>query len=117
MTDCRDDIVRCGAVLPLFEEPWWGVVVYSCFDSLTGTRVATQRFHVPLSPAAAAAEIAKLDLPRGSVQQHRAQATLTGARRSLVSGSEKSEAIRQVLCESGASFGERFEQLMMIDVA
>jgi hypothetical protein len=33
----RDDIVRCRDVVDMFDEPWWAVVVYSCFDSTTGT--------------------------------------------------------------------------------
>ena len=27
----RDDIVRCREVIDIFDEPWWAVVVYSCF--------------------------------------------------------------------------------------
>ncbi len=33
----RDDIVRCRDI-DMFDEPWWAVVVYSCFDSTDTSR-------------------------------------------------------------------------------
>jgi hypothetical protein len=97
--------------LPLFDEPWWGVVVYSCFDSTTGAEVAATRFRERMSVEAATTAIGELHFPRGSVQHHRAQSTLTGARRSLVSACEKAEAVREVLFKSGISFDDRFRLL------
>jgi len=115
--DHRDDIVRCRSVLPLFNESWWGVVVYSCFDSIAGTETAAKHVRAPL-PAGSATEIANaLEFPRGSVQHHRAQATLSGARRSLASACEKAESIRLVLCGPGYSFNERFTQLEDVNVS
>lgn len=113
----RDDIVRCREVVDMFDEPWWAVVVYSCFDSTTGTRVAAPHFRTPMSRVDAERALAGLDFPRGSVQHHRAQSTLTGARRSLASACDKADDIEHVLCQTGVSFDERFAQLMKLDVS
>lgn len=113
----RDDIVRCRETLPLFEEEWWGVVVYSCFDSTTGTRIAASRFREPPSPTEAERALAELEFPRGAVQHHRAQATLAGARRSLISVCEKADDIRDVVFERGLTFDERFVHLMKVNVS
>ena len=55
----------------MFDEPWWAVV-YSCFDSTTGTRVAAPHFRTAVSPVDAERPLVGLDFPRGSVQHHRA---------------------------------------------
>jgi hypothetical protein len=42
----RAEIERCRSLLDRFHEPWWGVVVYSCFDSIQrhrGGRVCIRR--------------------------------------------------------------------------
>lgn len=113
----RDDILRCREVLPLFDEAWWGVVVYSCFDSARGTRVAASRFRSPMSVIDAERVVAELDFPRGSVQHHRAQSTLAGARRSLTSACDKADGIHHILFQRGITFDDRFGQLMKIDVS
>lgn len=69
----RDDIVRCREVIDMFDEPWWAVVVSSCFDSTTGTRVAAPHFRTAVSPVDAERPLVGLDFPRGSVQHHRVQ--------------------------------------------
>lgn len=101
----------------MFDEPWWAVVVYSCFDSTTGIRVAAPHFRTAVSPVDAERPLVGLDFPRGSVQHHRAQSTLTGARRSLVSACDKADDIENVLCESGVAFDERFAALMKFPVS
>jgi hypothetical protein len=112
----RGDIGRCRHALPLFDEPWWGVVVYSCFDSTTGAEVAATRFRERMSMEAAATAVGELHFPRSSVQHHRAQSTLTGARLSLVSACEKAETVRDVLLRTGISFEDRFRLLMDVNV-
>ena len=113
----RDDIVRCREVLDLFAAPWWGVVVYSCFDSTTGARVAATRFTSPIPAVEAERVVAELDFPRGSVQHHRTQSTLTGARRSLVSACDKCDDIEQLVFERGLTFEERFTRLRNLKVS
>jgi hypothetical protein len=101
----------------LFEEAWWAVVVYSCFDSTAGARLAASRFRVPLKPLAAERALADIEFPRGSVQHHRAQSTLAGARRSLMSACEKSDALHDVMFMQRISFDERFAQLTKVNVS
>lgn len=113
----RDDIVRCGETLPLFEEEWWGVVVYSCFDSTTGTSVAASRFREPLLSVEAKRALAELEFPPRSVQHHRAQSTLSGARRSLISACENAADIRDVMFDRDLGFDERFMDLMKVNVS
>lgn len=113
----RDDIARCSDLLELFMEPWWGVVVYSCFDSTTGATVAATRFQSPMPAVEAERVVAELGFPRGSVQHHRTQSTLTGARRSLVSACDKCDDIQQLLFERGLTFEERFTRLRSLKVS
>jgi hypothetical protein len=113
----RDDIVRCREVVDMFDEPWWAIVIYSCFDSTTGTRVAAPHFRTAMSPIDAERALVGLDFPRGSVQHHRAQSTLTGARRSLVSACDKANDIEIVLREIGVAFDLRFARLRKLRVS
>lgn len=110
----RADIHRCRGVLNLFFEPWWGVVVYSCFDSETGARIAASALPKPLPRLDAERAIARLDFPHGSVQHHRAQATLTRATASLIAASGQPEGLREVLQQHGLTFDERFNRLQEI---
>lgn len=103
--------------MPLFAEPWWGVVAYSCFDSPRGTRVAAQRFREPLPPGLAQAAAEDLEFPRGSVQHHRTQSGLRGAKRALVSACEKADELEKAFCAPGMSFDERFTMLARINVS
>lgn len=113
----RDDILRCRDTLELFAERWWGVVVYSCFDSTTGTEIAATRLQSPIPAVEAERVVAELEFPRGSVQHHRTQSTLTGARRSLVSACDKCDDIEEVLFERGLTFAERFTRLRNLKVS
>lgn len=112
----RDDLRRCREVLPLFAEPWWGIAVYSCFDSVTGASVAARVLPQPTSPDAADARLLDLRFPSGSVQHHRAQVTLTRSKRSLVALCEKAGSVSRHLLDQGLSFDNRFTGLMRTKV-
>ena len=112
----RPDVDRCRSTLSLFEEPWWATVVYSCFDSPTGTKVAAEAFRRPLPPDEVEAVLRTLRFPRGSVQHHRTQSGLRGAKASLASACAKADAIEDVLVARGMAFEERFERLTDINV-
>lgn len=111
----RSDMNRCREALHLFDEPWWAVVVYSCFDSLTGTRVAVSTFRSPVPPRGQHA-IARLFFPQGSVQHHRAQAGLTRAKQALVFACNNRDDLEDILCAGGTSFDERFDELRRLNV-
>ncbi len=113
----RGDVERCRRLLGRFHAPWWGVVVYSCFDSSEGTEAVASAFAEPLPADAAEHALGRIRFPRGSVRDARAQATLTGAKTSLISACEKEADLEPVLAEPGTTFGERFEELTRIHVA
>src|SRR5690606_2172471 len=96
--------------------PWWGVVVYSCFDSVRGTQVAARAFREPLRAGVAQAAVDDLEFPRGTVQHHRTQSGLRGAKASLVSACEKASDIEWTLTAGGLSFDDRFGRLREINV-
>jgi hypothetical protein len=109
----RDDLTRVQQVLPLFDEPWWGAVVYSCFDSIQGTRAVAYAFKAPVRPERAAAILEALVLPRGSVQHHRTQPGHKGARMALISACDAAGEIHRILYGSGG-FHQRFEELLAL---
>jgi len=109
----RPDLRNCRSVLPLFREPWWGVVVYSCFDSVSGAEVVAPAFAEPLASSAAERAIGVLD-PK--VQGHRSMVGRQRSQRSLVSACAKAADLEHVLTTPGATFDERFEQLRRIHV-
>jgi hypothetical protein len=109
----REDLARVGQVLPLFGEPWWAAVVYSCFDSVRGTRAVADAFKEPLPPARAAAILAELVLPRGAIQHHRTQPGHRGARIALISACRHARELRLILHGPGG-FHERFEELLAL---
>lgn len=112
----RSDVVRCSSTLDLFDESWWGVVVYSCFDSVVGTQVAARAFREPPPAGVAQAAVEDLQFPRGSVQHHRTQSGLRGAKASLVSACEKADQIEDAVTLLGLSFDDRFRRLGEINV-
>jgi hypothetical protein len=107
----RHDVDRCRQVLPLFQEAWWAVAVYSCFDSITGAEVVATVLDRPTECDLAASRLQRLYFPRGSVQYHRAQATLTGAKRALLALCDRKHIVEAVMTDPFQSFDERFREL------
>jgi len=87
-----------------------GLVVYSCFDSITGTDVAAVAFQEPLPPEHAEAVLSQLTFPRGSVGGHRIQPAVTGAKRALVAACGGADVLNCVLLGDG-SFEERYARI------
>lgn len=44
----RPDLEEARQVIPLFEESWWAVIVYSCFNSKVGAAAAAPEFRSPI---------------------------------------------------------------------
>lgn len=109
----REDLVRTREILPIFEQDWWGAVVYSCFDSVLGTRAVSDRFNKPISGAHAKKFLGGANLPRGAVQHHRTQPGHTGAKIALISACEHSHELRDVL-HAREGFHQRFEELLSL---
>lgn len=106
----RPDVRRAAESVELFPEDWWGLVVYSCFDSTTGAATAAQHFQEPLAPEHAEAVLAQLDFPRGSVGGHRIQPAVKGAKQALVAACADHELFHDVL-HSGQDFDTRYRRL------
>ncbi len=106
----RPDIRRAAEALELFAEDWWGVVVYSCFDSTKGAATVAPQFREPLEPEHAAAVLAQLDFPRGSVGGHRIQPAVKGAKQALVAACADHEFFRDAL-HSGEDFDTRYRRV------
>jgi len=113
----RDDVARCRDMLSLFDEPWWAVCVYSCFDSCEGTQAVADKFRKPIGPGEAVRVLDDIGLQQLVVRHHRAQSTRTGARRSLISACEKAAKIERILSEPSRSFEDRFTRLRKLPVA
>lgn len=109
----RPDHRNSRKIIPLFREPWWGVVVYSCFDSVNGTEVVTPAFAEPLSTSVAEHALRGLD-PR--IQGHRSMVGRARSRRSLISACAKAGRLEPVFTTPGLSFDERFDSLGRIHV-
>jgi hypothetical protein len=106
----RPDIARAAAAAKLFPDDWWGVVVYSCFDSTTGASTAAPHFQEPLAPEHAEVVLNGLDFPHGSVGGHRTQPAVKGANQALVAACANVELFRNVL-HSGDDFDTRYRTL------
>lgn len=106
----RPDIRRAAEAVELFPEDWWGLVVYSCFDSTTGTATVAPHFQEPLEPEHAEAVLAQLDFPRGSVGGHRIQPAFKGAKQALVAACADHQRFHEVL-HSGEDFDARYRRL------
>jgi hypothetical protein len=106
----RPDIKRADESAALFPERWWGVVVYSCFDSTTGASTAAPHFQEPLPPEHAEALVAAIEFPPGSVGNHRTRPGITGARQALVSACANAKFFRDVL-HSGEDFETRYRRM------
>jgi hypothetical protein len=107
----REDLARVRQVRPLFSEPWWAAVVYSCFDSVRATQAVAYAFKEPVPADQAAAILSELVLPRGAVQHHRTQPGHARAKIALISACSHAREIRLILQEPGG-FHERFEELL-----
>lgn len=106
----RPDIRRAAEAAELFPERWWGIVVYSCFDSTKGAATVAPHFQEPLPPEHAETVLGGLDFPRGSVGGHRIQPGVTGAKRALVGACANDEFFQELLHAEGG-FDERYQRL------
>ena len=112
----RLDLQRARRILPLFAQSWWGIVVYSCFDSEVCTRAVARLFQRPVSGPAALSLVEDLALPTGGVQAHRTRRGHTGAKRALVAACAQAPEFEQILLEMNR-FHDRYEALRRLGAA
>lgn len=106
----RPDIARMANVLDAFVEAWWAAVVYSCFDSVEGTRAVASRFRKPVDPREAERLLSGVDLPRGAVRGHRTQPGYKGARSALVAACSQAPDFERIVLH-GEGFHDRYVAL------
>jgi hypothetical protein len=106
----RPDLARAAQSAALFGDQWWGVVVYSCFDSTTGAAAVAADFQRPMPPPDAEAALETIRFPRGSVGGHRIQPTVKGAKQALVAACADHELLNNLL-HCGEDFDTRYLRL------
>lgn len=107
----RLDISDADEAAHLFEEVWWGLVVFTSFGSVVGARIVANDFHRPRSPQQAQQLLDRIAFPHGSVGHHRTRPGVAGAKAALVSACEQAGEFREIL-HKGAGFRDRFEDLL-----
>lgn len=106
----RQDITRAAEAAELFAERWWGVVVYSCFDSTKGAETVAPLFQEPMPPEHAEAVLDQIRLEPGSIGGHRIQPAVKGAKKALIGACANDQLFHDVL-HSDESFHERYIRL------
>jgi hypothetical protein len=106
----REDIKDAERAARLFPEPWWGVVVFTCFGSEIGTEAVARDFQQALEPHETRPTLARISFPPGSVGHHRRRPALKGAMEALVSACEKHDLLYEVLYSKGG-FDTRYRLL------
>lgn len=106
----RPDINESREAVTLFPEPWWGIVVYTCFGSLPSARRLTESFREPLPGLIAEEVLAGTEFAYPKVSGHRIQQGLAGAKKALVAASDRAQRVHEILV-CGATFDERYELL------
>jgi hypothetical protein len=106
----RIDIHDAAEAAEMFPEPWWGLVVFTCFGSRRGSEAAAAHFQHALPPTEADAILRRISFPRGSVGHHRIQSTLKGAKQALVSACAFDSFFEEVL-HSDDDFDARYQRL------
>jgi hypothetical protein len=104
----RQDIQDAATASHWFEEQWWGLVVFSCFGRLEGAKFVAPLFPRPRPDAAAV--LAELQLPAGSIGHHRVQTGHRGAKQALVAACERSDEFERILAR-GLDFRSRYLDL------
>lgn len=114
--DARHDIEVAREAARLFGEPWWGVVVFSCFGSLRAADAVSGRFSRSVRADQARRLLEEITFPRGSVGHHRTRPGLTGAKAALVAACERAADFEEILLH-GDGFHGRYEELRELRAA
>lgn len=108
----RPDIADAKEAIKKFpDNPWWGLVIFSCFGSLKGAETAARCFRHPVRADDAVRILDQIGFEKGSVGHHRIQATLKGGKEALVSACANAEEFRDILLAPDLSFDDRFQRL------
>lgn len=106
----RSDIRDAREAAMLFQEAWWGVVVFTCFGSLNSTRIVSDFIAKPVAPDAVEKLLGTITFTRPKVGHHRIQPGLIGAKRALSAACCQSEVFHEVL-HASECFDNRYQLL------
>lgn len=106
----RRDIDDARAAAALYPDAWWGVVVFTCFGSLTSTAAVRDFLTEPADAHVAEELLTSIHFLPPKVGHHRIQQGLAGAKKALVAACERSEFLHDTL-HAPFGFDERFRRL------
>lgn len=88
----RPDIEDARQAAALYPDPWWGVVVFTCFGSLKSARAVRNVLSTPAPIELAEEVLPSIEFSRPMVGHHRIQQGLLGAKKasSLPAGAKSS---------------------------
>ena len=114
----REDLAEARTMASEFDEPWWGIVVYTCFGAVQGARRAGSLFGVVPPPGGVEDRLARLKsiMVSGDVGRHRIQPGHKGARTALRSACDNAESFRSILCGDEGGFDQRYRGLLGLDI-
>ena len=114
----REDLAEARTMASEFDEPWWGIVVYTCFGAVQGARRVGSLFGVVPPPGGVEDRLARLKsiMVSGDVGRHRIQPGHKGARTALRSACDNAESFRSILCGDEGGFDQRYRGLLGLDI-
>jgi hypothetical protein len=113
----RRDIGDARRVADSYPEPWWGVIVFTCFGSVTSAGLVRGVLPDPVDGTKVDALLAEVRFIRPTVGHHRIQQGLTGARRALVAACAHGDFLHDVLNARGRTFDDRYQDLRQAGMA
>lgn len=106
----RPDIEDARAAADLFPDPWWGIVVFSCFGSLNSVRAVCDALEVPVDGELAEELLTSIRFSSPKVGHHRIRQGLAGAKKALVAACGHNDFLHDLL-HTGRSFDARYRRL------
>lgn len=106
----RPDLKEAAKALEAYAEGWWGLVVFTCFDTAEAATAVARFMPRPVRPELTRSILDRIpdrDLPIGP---HRAKGRVEGARRALVSACQCGEAFHAIL-RTNSTFDQRYRLL------
>jgi hypothetical protein len=106
----RPDIDDARGAARLYPDPWWGIVVFTCFGSLKSANAVRDVLRVPVEAEVARELLGTVRFSPPTVGHHRIQQGLTGAKKALIAACERSDFLRDLL-HRASDFDEPYARL------
>lgn len=106
----RPDIAEAREAAAIYPDGWWGIVVFSCFGSLSSARAVRDALSGPVDRGTAEEALASVRFIYQRVGHHRIQQGLAGAKKALLAACEGSDLLQEVV-HTPRSFDDRYRRL------